>query len=61
MLVKLFNVPAVVRLVSAPPAFFLPAALLYRIRVEESALAEMLGREYADCCEVAKRLIPGVY
>jgi protein-S-isoprenylcysteine O-methyltransferase Ste14 len=44
-------------------AVFIPvtAALLYRIRVEESALAEMLGREYAGYCEVTKRLVPGVY
>jgi protein-S-isoprenylcysteine O-methyltransferase Ste14 len=42
---------------------FIPvmAALLYRIRVEESALVEMLGREYADYCEATKRLVPGIY
>jgi protein-S-isoprenylcysteine O-methyltransferase Ste14 len=37
------------------------AALLYRIRVEETALTENLGSEYADYCKVTKRLIPGVY
>jgi protein-S-isoprenylcysteine O-methyltransferase Ste14 len=37
------------------------AALAYRIRVEEAALLEALGDEYADYCRVTKRLIPGVY
>ena len=37
------------------------AALLYRIRVEETALMENLGSEYADYCKATKRLIPGVY
>ncbi len=37
------------------------AALLYRIRVEESVLAEMLGREYTDYCQATKRLLPGIY
>jgi protein-S-isoprenylcysteine O-methyltransferase Ste14 len=37
------------------------AALAYRIRVEEAALLEALGSEYADYCKVTKRLIPGVY
>ncbi len=37
------------------------AALAYRIRVEENALLESLGDEYADYCKVTKRLIPGVY
>jgi protein-S-isoprenylcysteine O-methyltransferase Ste14 len=36
-------------------------ALLYRIRVEEAALLEILGSEYADYRKVTKRLIPGVY
>lgn len=42
---------------------FIPimAALLYRIRVEESALVEMLGREYADYRKATKRLVPGIY
>jgi protein-S-isoprenylcysteine O-methyltransferase Ste14 len=35
--------------------------LSYRIRVEEAALLEALGNEYADYCKVTKRLIPGVY
>lgn len=44
-------------------AMFVPivAALLYRMRVEERALAEMLGPDYADYCAGTKRLIPGVY
>jgi len=37
------------------------AAVLYRIRVEETALLESLGSEYADYSKVTKRLIPGVY
>lgn len=37
------------------------AALAYRIRVEEAALLEALGSEYADYCRVTKRLIPGIY
>ena len=37
------------------------AALLYRIRVEESVLAETLGREYTDYCQTTKRLLPGIY
>jgi protein-S-isoprenylcysteine O-methyltransferase Ste14 len=36
-------------------------ALLYRIRVEERALTETLGRAYTDYCSTTKRLIPGVY
>jgi protein-S-isoprenylcysteine O-methyltransferase Ste14 len=42
---------------------FIPVvvALLYRIRVEERALVETLGRDYADYCRVTRRLIPGVY
>jgi protein-S-isoprenylcysteine O-methyltransferase Ste14 len=42
---------------------FIPilAALLYRMRIEENALVELLGREYADYCEVTRRLIPGIY
>jgi protein-S-isoprenylcysteine O-methyltransferase Ste14 len=39
----------------------LAAALAYRIRVEEAALLERLGSEYAEYCRVTKRLIPGVY
>jgi protein-S-isoprenylcysteine O-methyltransferase Ste14 len=37
------------------------AALLYRIRVEERVLAEMLGREYSDYRQATKRLLPGIY
>jgi len=36
-------------------------ALLYRIRVEENLLAEMLGREYIDYRQATKRLVPGIY
>lgn len=36
-------------------------ALSYRIKVEEAALLEGLGAEYADYCKVTKRLIPGIY
>lgn len=37
------------------------AALLYRIRVEESVLVEMLGREYTDYRQATRRLFPGIY
>ena len=37
------------------------AALLYRVHVEEMALLEAFGEEYADYCMATKRLIPGVY
>lgn len=36
-------------------------ALLYRIRVEERALAEAFGSEYVTYCNATKRLIPAVY
>jgi protein-S-isoprenylcysteine O-methyltransferase Ste14 len=36
-------------------------ALTYRMRVEEKALLEILGREYADYCGTTRRLIPGLY
>ena len=36
-------------------------ALLYRIHVEEAALNEAFGEEYADYSRVTKRLIPGVF
>jgi protein-S-isoprenylcysteine O-methyltransferase len=44
-------------------AIFIPVAgaLLYRMRVEESGLVEMLGREYDDYRKVTKRLVPGIY
>jgi protein-S-isoprenylcysteine O-methyltransferase Ste14 len=42
---------------------FLPlcAATLYRIRVEEAALRERFGEEYASYSRATKRLIPGIY
>ena len=43
-------------------AFFPPTlAVLYRIRVEESALKGAFGAEYAEYCQSTKRLVPGVY
>jgi protein-S-isoprenylcysteine O-methyltransferase Ste14 len=36
-------------------------ALLYRIRVEEAALIEAFGAEYAAYSRKTKRLIPGIY
>jgi protein-S-isoprenylcysteine O-methyltransferase Ste14 len=42
---------------------FLPllCATLYRIRVEESALREHFGEEYAAYARATKRLVPGVF
>ncbi len=37
------------------------AAFLYRIHVEEAALNEAFGAEYADYSQETKRLIPGIY
>jgi protein-S-isoprenylcysteine O-methyltransferase Ste14 len=37
------------------------AAFLYRIHVEEIALNEAFGAEYADYSRQTKRLIPGIY
>jgi protein-S-isoprenylcysteine O-methyltransferase Ste14 len=37
------------------------AALIYRIQVEEQALQEAFGEEYAQYSRVTKRLVPGVY
>ena len=37
------------------------AALLYRIHVEETALNEAFGAEYAAYSRTTKRLIPGLY
>jgi len=37
------------------------AALLYRIHVEEAALAQAFGEDYAAYCKTTKRLVPGVY
>jgi protein-S-isoprenylcysteine O-methyltransferase Ste14 len=42
--------------------FALPTlAILNRIHVEEIALHEAFGPEYAAYCEKTKRLIPGVF
>jgi protein-S-isoprenylcysteine O-methyltransferase Ste14 len=35
------------------------AALMYRIQVEEQALQEAFGQEYAQYRRVKKRLVPG--
>jgi len=40
------------------PLFF---AVLYRIRVEETALRENFGEEYLSYSQATKRLIPGIY
>jgi protein-S-isoprenylcysteine O-methyltransferase Ste14 len=40
---------------------FPTAALLYRIHVEEKALNEAFGPQYADYSRVTRRLIPGIY
>jgi protein-S-isoprenylcysteine O-methyltransferase Ste14 len=37
------------------------AALFYRIHVEEQALREAFGDEYAQYSRVTKRLVPGVW
>jgi protein-S-isoprenylcysteine O-methyltransferase Ste14 len=37
------------------------AALLYRIHVEEIALRDAFGPQYADYSKSTKRLIPGIY
>jgi protein-S-isoprenylcysteine O-methyltransferase Ste14 len=37
------------------------AALMYRTQVEEQALQEAFGEEYAPYSRVTKRLVPGVY
>ena len=37
------------------------AALLYRIRVEESSLLEALGQDYVEYCRSTKRLLPGIF
>jgi protein-S-isoprenylcysteine O-methyltransferase Ste14 len=37
------------------------AALMYRIYVEEAALNEAFGEEYAEYTRTTKRLVPGVY
>ena len=40
---------------------FPSAALLYRIRVEEMALRDAFGAEYAAYSRATKRLVPGIY
>jgi len=37
------------------------AALVYRMRVEEEALAGAFGEEYAEYSRETKRLVPGIY
>ena len=37
------------------------AALLYRIKVEESSLVEALGQDYIEYCKSTKRLLPGIF
>jgi protein-S-isoprenylcysteine O-methyltransferase len=37
------------------------AVFLYRIRIEETALREAFGEEYAEYARRTKRLLPGVY
>jgi protein-S-isoprenylcysteine O-methyltransferase Ste14 len=36
-------------------------AVLYRIHVEEAALLDAFGDEYAAYCKTTKRLLPGIY
>jgi protein-S-isoprenylcysteine O-methyltransferase Ste14 len=36
-------------------------AFVYRIRIEERALAGFLGNEYVRYCTTTKRMIPGLY
>jgi protein-S-isoprenylcysteine O-methyltransferase len=40
---------------------FPTAALIYRIHVEESALLEAFGAQYADYSTTTRRLVPGIY
>jgi protein-S-isoprenylcysteine O-methyltransferase Ste14 len=37
------------------------AALLYRIHVEEAALGQAFGQDYAEYRRTTKRLVPGIY
>jgi len=37
------------------------AALLYRIRVEETSLIEVLGQDYLDYAQSTKCLLPGIF
>ena len=48
---------AALAIVTIPPF----AALLYRMHVEEAALGQAFGPEYADYRRTTKRLIPGIY
>ena len=49
--------------VVAVPVVFIPAflSLRYRMRVEEAALTDALGENYAAYCRRTKRLVPVVY
>ena len=48
--------------ISVAVVLLLPtAALLYRIHVEERALHEAFGAQYAEYSRVTMRLIPGIY
>jgi protein-S-isoprenylcysteine O-methyltransferase Ste14 len=44
-------------------AIFLPitAAVLYRIHVEEAAMMDNFGQDYAEYCRRTHRLIPGIF
>ena len=37
------------------------AALIYRIHVEEAALSDAFGQQYADYSKATWRLVPGLY
>ena len=37
------------------------AALIYRIRVEESSLVEVFGQDYVEYCKSTKCLLPGIF
>jgi protein-S-isoprenylcysteine O-methyltransferase Ste14 len=45
------------------PAVVIPvlAALIYRMNIEEKALAEALGAPYSEYMKRTKRIIPGIY
>lgn len=48
--------------IAAAVVLLLPtAALIYRIHVEEKALHEAFGGQYADYSKATMRLIPGIY
>jgi len=46
---------------AAAVLIFPSGALLYRIHVEEAALYDAFGAQYAEYCKTTKRLIPGIY